>query len=91
MHSDECAKENATGGSAPSRNPDILQPLAMPLARAVTWSGLSRSTLYRMAAEGRVRLVKCGRSTLVDASSLRALVAALPPAAVRTGAKVGTA
>jgi excisionase family DNA binding protein len=38
--------------------------------------GLSRSTLYRHAAAGRLRLVKVGGRTLVDASSLRALVGA---------------
>ena len=91
MHPDECAKANEAGGSAPPRNPEILQPLAMPLARAAAWSGLSRSTIYRMAAQGRVRLVKAGRSTLVDADSLRAVVAGLPPATVRGGARTGTA
>ena len=37
-------------------------------------TGLSRSTLYRHAAAGRLRLVKVGGRTLVDAGSLRALV-----------------
>jgi hypothetical protein len=87
MHSHQHAAAKAASGGAPSHDPHILQPLALPMARAVAWSGLSRSTIYRMAAQGRVRLLKCGRSTLVDAASLRAVVAALPPAAVRSGAK----
>ncbi|MDI3309537.1 MAG: helix-turn-helix domain-containing protein [Acetobacteraceae bacterium] len=36
--------------------------------------GLSRSTLYRHAAAGRLRLVRVGGRTLVDAASLRALL-----------------
>ena len=37
-------------------------------------TGLSRSTLYRHAAAGRLRLVRVGGRTLVCAASLRALV-----------------
>jgi hypothetical protein len=85
MHPHQHATAKAASGVEPSHDPYTLQPLALPLARAVAWSGLSRSTIYRMAAQGRVRLMKCGRSTLVDAASLRAVVAALPPAAVRSG------
>ena len=91
MHPHTYARTKAASGSAPSHDPHTLPPLALPLARAVAWSGLSRSTLYRMAAEGRVRLVKAGRSTLVDADSLRAVVAGLPSASVRAGARTGTA
>jgi excisionase family DNA binding protein len=39
-------------------------------------SGLSRSTLYRHAAGGRLRLVKVGGRTLVSATSLRAMLEA---------------
>ena len=91
MHPHKYAHAKAASGGAPSHDPHTLPPLALPLARAVAWSGLSRSTLYRLAAQGRVRLVKAGRSTLVDAHSIRTLVAALPPATVRGGAKTGTA
>jgi hypothetical protein len=44
---------------------------------------MSRSSLYRAAGEGRLILLKCGRSTLVDGASLAALVAALPAANIR--------
>ncbi len=91
MHPHKYAEAKAASGGAPSHDPHTLQPLALPLARAVAWSGLSRSTIYRMAAHGRVRLVKAGRSTLVDAGSLRAVIAGLPPATLRSGASTGTA
>ena len=49
-------------------------PLTYTLNGASAASGLSRSTLYRHAAARRLRLVKVGGRTLVDAASLRALV-----------------
>ncbi len=49
-------------------------------------SGLSRSTLYRAAMDGRLRLVKAGRSTLVDYASLRALLDGLPAAQLTNAA-----
>lgn len=45
---------------------------------ALGLSGLSKTHLYGAAKLGRIKLVKCGRSTLVDMPSLRAYVAALP-------------
>ena len=49
--------------------------LAYTLDRAAA-CGLSRSSLYRHAAAGRLKLVRVGGRTLVDAASLRALVGA---------------
>lgn len=49
-------------------------PLTHTLNDAAHITGLSRSTLYRHANAGRLRLVKVGGRTLVDAVSLRALV-----------------
>lgn len=51
-------------------------PLSYTLNGAAAASGLSRSTLYRHAEAGRLRLVRVGGRTLVDATSLRALVRA---------------
>jgi len=51
----------------------------IPLPRAPQVFGLSRSGLYRLAAEGRIRLVKLGCRTLVDAASVRRFLAELPP------------
>lgn len=59
-----------------------IEPEMMPLPRAVGWTGLSRSTLYRLAAEGRIRMVKAGARTLVDCASVRAFLATLPEATI---------
>ena len=56
----------------------------VPLPRAPAVFGISRSGLYRLAAEGRIRLVKIGARTLVDAASVRAFLATLPPAQIGT-------
>ncbi len=58
----------------PSRSAPHPAPLTYTLNGAAAASGLSRSTLYRHAAAGRLRLIKVGGRTLVDAGSLRALV-----------------
>lgn len=52
------------------------EPLTYTLAAAAAVSGLSRSTFYRHAAAGRLRLVRVGGRTLVDAASLRVLIGA---------------
>lgn len=60
----------------------------LPLPRAVQATGLSRSGIYRAAARGQIRLVKCGRTTMVDMVSVREFIAGLPrmvPAAAREG------
>ena len=58
----------------PPRSAPHPEPLTYTLNAAAAASGLSRSTLYRHAAAGKLRLVKVGGRTLVDANSLRALV-----------------
>jgi excisionase family DNA binding protein len=65
--------------------PDALAPEMVPLPRAPSVFGLSRSGLYRLAAEGRIRMVKVGSRTLVDAASVRAFLAALPVAQINAG------
>ena len=45
--------------------------------------GLSRSSIYREAAAGRIVLKKYGRSVLIDVESVRAVVDALPKAAIK--------
>ncbi len=66
-------------------SPSPITPEMVPLPRAPAVFGLSRSHLYRLAAAGRVRMVKAGSRTLVDAASVRAFLASLPPAQIRTG------
>jgi hypothetical protein len=65
--------EATTRTAAPQRAP-APAPLTYGLNAAAAASGLSRSTLYRHAAAGRLRLTRVGGRTLVCAVSLRALV-----------------
>ena len=58
-------------------------PEAVPLPRATAIFGLSRSTLYRLAGDGQIRFMKVGRTTLVDAGTVRAFLASLPTASIR--------
>jgi hypothetical protein len=62
------------------------EPLTVPLPQAPAATGLSRSAIYRAAAAGKIRLLKNGRSTLVDMVSVRAFLASLPDAKVRSAA-----
>ncbi|MGK7871446.1 helix-turn-helix transcriptional regulator [Falsiroseomonas sp. E2-1-a20] len=57
-------------------------PEMVPVPHAPSVFGISRSTLYRLAADGHIRFVKLGRSTLVDAGSVRAFLASLPAAQI---------
>ncbi len=63
-----------------------IAPLMVPLPQAPAATGLSRSAIYRAAGEGKIRLLKNGRSTLVDMASVRAFLASLPDAKVRSAA-----
>ena len=62
-------------------NPSLI-PEMVPLPRAPAVFGLSRSALYRLAGDGRIRMVKAASRTLVDAASVRAYLAALPAAKI---------
>jgi excisionase family DNA binding protein len=46
--------------------------------------GIPRSTQYRLAAAGHIRMVKLGRTTLVDFASVRAFLASAPTVALRS-------
>jgi len=58
--------------------PPPIDPVAVPLPQAPAVFGLSRSGLYRAAKAGEIRLMKQGRSTLVDVESVRRYLATLP-------------
>jgi hypothetical protein len=58
--------------------PAPITPEMVPLPRAPAVFGLSRSALYRLAAQGRIRMVKFCSRTLVDAQSVRAFISTLP-------------
>jgi hypothetical protein len=59
------------------------EPIALRIREAVRISGLSRSAIYRFAASGKIILLKCGSSTLVEYTSLRDTMASLPRACIR--------
>ncbi len=59
-------------------NPNTPAAEMVPLPRAPQVFGLSRSAFYRLAADGKIRMVKMGGRTLVDASTVRAFLATLP-------------
>ena len=59
------------------------KPRAMPVNEALRYSGLSRSSFYRLAGEGKIGLVKMNRSTLAITASLDALIDGLPRASIR--------
>ncbi len=63
--------------------PTRIDPLAVPIAEAVTFSGMSRSAVYRELANGNLRAVKAGSRTLVLVESIRAYLASLPAATFR--------
>lgn len=59
------------------------EPLAVRIPEAQRISGLSRSEIYRSAGQGKIVMLKCGRSTLVEVRSLREAIASLPRAEIR--------
>lgn len=63
-----------------------VEPIAVGLADATRITGISRSELYRMLADGRIRAVKHGVRTLIPVDSLKAHIARLPPAHIRSAA-----
>jgi hypothetical protein len=64
------------------RDPSGIDPEYGLISTACQVFGYSRSSLYRDAARGRIRLLKRGRTTLVDFASVRAYLATLPEASI---------
>jgi excisionase family DNA binding protein len=61
------------------RNPSNVRPdekLALRINDAVAISGLSRSTLYKLHADGKLRAVKVGGRRLILRADLEALLQA---------------
>jgi excisionase family DNA binding protein len=48
-------------------------------------SGIGRTTLYELIAAKKIDARKAGNRTLIPAESLRAYIAGLPKANIRTG------
>jgi len=63
-----------------------MKPRFLRLADATTYSGLSRSELYRLAGAGKIDFVKSGASTLAVTESLDAHLDSLPKAKISAAA-----
>lgn len=50
---------------SPIEKPEPAQPKARRLAHAARAIGVSRSTIYKLAAEGRISIIKIGRASVV--------------------------
>ena len=72
------AKAKRRGDAARAANAELAQ-----IPDALAWSGLGRSTFYKKAAAGDIRMKKMGSRSLVVMSSLRDLIAKLPEATLR--------
>ena len=59
------------------------EPLTVTIPAGTARTGLSRSSLYRLASAGNIGFRKAGRTTLVDWPSLKAHVGSLPAADLR--------
>lgn len=51
-----------------------VEPISMRVNDACRFTGISRSTLYLLIANGEVEIIKLGASTLVVTESLRRFV-----------------
>ena len=60
-----------------------FEPLAYTIPSAQRASGLARTRLYQLMGAGTLAAFKAGRRTMIRADSLRAYLAALPPAVIR--------
>jgi excisionase family DNA binding protein len=54
------------------------EKLAFTIAEAVSSTGIGRTKLYALIKQGQLETRKLGARTLIPATSLRSLVAALP-------------
>lgn len=59
-----------------------VEPAALTIPAAVAYSGLARSRLYVLAAEGRLTIRRAGRRSVILRSDIDALLASLPAAPI---------
>lgn len=64
-------------------------PRYAPIPKAIAILGIGRSTLYKEAARGNVRLIKCGWRTLVDIQQALEWMATLPEASIAAPYRTG--
>jgi excisionase family DNA binding protein len=58
--------------------PGTAEALAYTVADMQRVARIGKTRVYQLIAEGRLRAIKSGRRTLIDANSLRAYLASLP-------------
>lgn len=61
--------------TAPAGRTPAISPLAISAADAALALGLSRASIFRALASGRLPKVKVGNRTLIPVAALRALIA----------------
>jgi excisionase family DNA binding protein len=62
--------------NSPARDGAVgLRPLTVTVPTALALTGIGRTKLYALIAEGKVKAVKVGSRTLVNFASLEALTA----------------
>ena len=75
-------RNRRAGASRPERRGDVAGPLpnafAYTVRDACKATGLGRTTIYGLIAAGRVRAMKAGTRTLIEAESVRRYLASLP-------------
>jgi hypothetical protein len=69
--------------SVTNQAPAGIEPLSLPIPQVTALTGLSRSAIYRAAGEGKIDLLKVGRTALVDMATVRTFLAGLPRASIR--------
>ena len=56
------------------KTPAPTEPISVRIPEACRLTGIGRSKLYKLIAEGRIEVVKVGAITLVPYASLRGLI-----------------
>jgi hypothetical protein len=77
------------GAAAPSQlacDDPKIEPFTVTVARTRELTGWSTATIYREAAKGHLELLKAGRKTLITYASLKARIASLPRATIKSAA-----
>jgi excisionase family DNA binding protein len=64
-----------------------IDPIYVPVAATCAALGLSKVTVYRLIAQGKLRAVKAGAKTLIEVTSIREYAASLPRFIGTTGLK----
>lgn len=67
-------QEHTEAQPARQFRPQPVEPLSYTVSAAVRATGIGRSTIFAMLADGRLERVKVGKKTLIPRASLEALV-----------------